>query len=129
MPSYLVFLTHLFTYNSNACFLHAIDVGTGTTYLIDFGATRDFSKTFVDGYLRIVWAAANRNKEELLHYSKEVGFLTGDESDIMLKAHELSGFTVGEPFSKESHLYNFRNSNISARISNHSAAFLKHRLT
>jgi len=54
--------------------LNAIDVGTGTTYLIDFGATRDFSKTFVDGYLRIVWAAANRNKEELLHYSKEVGF-------------------------------------------------------
>ena len=106
-----------------------VDVGTGTTYLIDFGATRSYSKSFVDKYLRIVWAAANKNKEELLYYSQQVGFLTGDENEIMLKAHELSGFTVGEPFYKENDVYDFRDSSISSRISEHSAAFLKHRLT
>ena len=31
--------------------------------LIDFGAAREYSKTFVDGYMTLVWAAANKDRD------------------------------------------------------------------
>uniref|UniRef100_A0A7S4J0P2 ABC1 atypical kinase-like domain-containing protein n=1 Tax=Odontella aurita TaxID=265563 RepID=A0A7S4J0P2_9STRA len=104
------------------------DVGDRSTHLIDFGAAREFDKGFVDGYLKIVWANAQRDEETLMDESHRMGFLTGEENDIMLEAHRLSGFTVGEPFASNEP-YDFRRSNISARISKHSSAFLQHRLT
>jgi len=104
------------------------DYGTNTTYLIDFGAAREYDKSFVDGYLRIVWAAANGDSKTLLDQSREMGFLTGEESDIMLKAHIESGLVVGEPFQTfES--FDFKSSSISARLGQHTALFLRHRLT
>ncbi len=104
------------------------DVGTGTTYLIDFGSAREYSKSFVDGYLRIVWASANQDTETLMAQSRLMGFLTGEENDIMLNAHKMSGFTVGEPFATEEK-YNFGQSGITGRISEHGSHFLRHRLT
>mmetsp|Transcript_14956 Transcript_14956/g.41637 ORF Transcript_14956/g.41637 Transcript_14956/m.41637 type:complete len:697 (+) Transcript_14956:197-2287(+) len=104
------------------------DVGTGNTTLIDFGATREFPKPFVDGYLRIVWASANRDEETLMRQSLDMGFLTGEENDIMLNAHKLSGFTVGEPFWNDEP-FDFRGSNISTRMGEHTSVFLRHRLT
>ena len=104
------------------------DVGTGATTLIDFGAAREYSKSFVDGYLRIVWANAHRDKQMLMDESHRMGFLTGQENDLMLEAHILSGFTLGEPFATDEP-YDFRGSNITERISQHSTAFLQHRLT
>jgi hypothetical protein len=53
----------------------------------------------VDGYLRIVWASANQDTETLMSQSHKMGFLTGEENEIMLNAHKMSGFTVGEPFA------------------------------
>uniref|UniRef100_A0A7S2UIR4 Uncharacterized protein n=1 Tax=Attheya septentrionalis TaxID=420275 RepID=A0A7S2UIR4_9STRA len=46
----------------------------------------------------------------------------------MLEAHKMSGFTVGEPFATNDP-FDFRESNISTRLSEHSSAFLQHRLT
>lgn len=60
--------------------------------------------------------------------SRDMGFLIGDENDIMLEAHKLSGFTLGEPFATD-HEYDFKDSGITARISKHGSAFLQHRLT
>ena len=57
-----------------------------------------------------------------------MGFLTGEENGIMLEAHKMSGFTVGEPFATDGP-YDFGRSGISARLSDHSSAFLQHRLT
>ena len=37
------------------------DVQTRTTYLIDFGAAREYGEEFVLGYLNIVTANANRD--------------------------------------------------------------------
>ena len=34
--------------------------------LIDFGACREYRKGFVDDYLRLVWAAANRDDPEIM---------------------------------------------------------------
>ena len=112
------------------------DVTTRTTSLIDFGATREYSKEFVDGYLRIVWASANRDSQTLMDQSRRMKFLTGNENDIMLRAHELSGFTVGEPFwfhgekgTDDQPPFDFQKSNISTRMGEHTAVFLRHRLT
>lgn len=104
------------------------DVGTGTTFLIDFGATREYSKSFVDGYLRIVCANANRDDKTMLEMSHQMKFLNGDENSIMLEAHKMSGFTVGEPFASDEP-FNFRDSNISSRLGEHSSVFMQHRLT
>eukprot|EP00536_Pseudo-nitzschia_multiseries_P007715 jgi/Psemu1/240503/estExt_Genewise1.C_1840019 len=104
------------------------DVGTGTTTLIDFGATREFPKPFVDGYLRIVWASANRDEDTLMRQSRAMGFLTGEENEIMLNAHKLSGFTVGEPFWNDEP-FDFQGSQISTRMGEHTSVFLRHRLT
>jgi aarF domain-containing kinase len=104
------------------------DMGTCTTFLIDFGAAREYSKQFVDGYLRIVCANANRDEETLMAKSHQMKFLTGQENKIMLEAHKMSGFTVGEPFWSDEP-FDFRGSNISSRLSQHSSAFMKHRLT
>ncbi|GAX20515.1 aarF domain-containing kinase [Fistulifera solaris] len=104
------------------------DVGTQTTSLIDFGATREYSKEFMDGYLRMVWASANRDAPTLLEQSRRMKFLTGDENETMIDAHIMSGYTVGEPFWSDEP-FDFRGSNISSRLSGHMAVFMKHRLT
>lgn len=104
------------------------DIGSGTTSLIDFGATRDYSKEFVDGYLRMVWASANRDEDMLMEQSYRMKFLTGDENTEMIRAHQLSGFTVGEPFFRHE-AFDFRGSNISTRMGEHTSVFLRHRLT
>ncbi|KAL3762079.1 hypothetical protein ACHAW5_002592 [Stephanodiscus triporus] len=104
------------------------DVRTRTTYLIDFGASREFSEGFVRGYLNIVLANANRDEELLMEESIRMGFLTGKENDEMLEAHKLSGFCLGEPFQSYEP-YDFKSSKITSRISEHGSVFLKHRLT
>jgi aarF domain-containing kinase len=104
------------------------DVGSQTTFLIDFGATREYSKSFVDGYLRIVCANANRDEKTLMEMSHKMNFLTGEENEIMLQAHKMSGFTVGEPFASDEP-FHFRDSNISSRLGDHSSVFMQHRLT
>ena len=106
------------------------DVGSRTTGLVDFGAAREYSKSFVDGYIRIVWASANRDVDTLMAQSRRMNFLTGDENDEMLEAHKMSAFTVGEPFWDSNGVpFDFRGSNISSRMGKHTAVFLRHRLT
>lgn len=104
------------------------DVRTRTTYLIDFGAAREYDEEFVQGYLNIVIANANRDEEALIEESIKMGFLTGKENEIMLEAHKLSGFCLGEPFQSYEP-YDFKNSKVTSRISEHGAVFLQHRLT
>lgn len=105
------------------------DVGSRQTTLIDFGATREYSKNFVDGYLRIVWANANKDEDTLMDISRKMGFLTGEENDMMLHAHKMSGFTLGEPFASNEEAFDFERSRISTRMGEHTSVFLKHRLT
>jgi aarF domain-containing kinase len=98
--------------------------------LIDFGASRQYSKDFVDGYMKIVWAAANEDKDTLLEASKDLGFLTGDESSDMIEAHIDSGMVVGEPFRTPPGVaYDFSGSKLTQRIGKHGSTFMKDRLT
>jgi len=100
----------------------------GKTALIDFGASRAYDKSFVDGYLSLVWSAAERDEETLLQISKELGFLTGDESAEMLDAHSKAGMVVGEPFINDEP-FDFHGSQITKRLQQYGDTFMKHRLT
>uniref|UniRef100_A0A0A8YM61 ABC1 atypical kinase-like domain-containing protein n=1 Tax=Arundo donax TaxID=35708 RepID=A0A0A8YM61_ARUDO len=104
------------------------DDATRQFNLIDFGAARDFPKRFVDDYLRMVVACANRDRAGVLEMSRRLGFLTGEESEIMLDAHVQAAFIVGVPFSKPGG-HDFRANNITHSVSNLGATMLKHRLT
>ncbi|XP_066308850.1 protein ABC transporter 1, mitochondrial-like isoform X2 [Miscanthus floridulus] len=104
------------------------DDATRKFNLIDFGAARDFPKHFVDDYLRMVVACANRDRTGVLEMSRRLGFLTGMEPEVMLDAHVQAAFMVGVPFSKSGG-HDFRANNITHSVSNLGATMLKHRLT
>ncbi|GLJ19056.1 hypothetical protein SUGI_0342050 [Cryptomeria japonica] len=104
------------------------DESTNTINLIDFGAAQDYSKDFVDNYLRMVLACANRDRETVLKMSCRLGFLTGMESEILLDAHTQAAFVVGLPFSRPGD-FDFKSTNMATNVSQLGATMLKHRLT
>jgi aarF domain-containing kinase len=69
--------------------------------MIDFGAAKEYSKRFVDEYLKMVMACANRDRRGVIASSIALGFLTGDEADVLIDAHVEAGFQVGRPFQRE----------------------------
>jgi aarF domain-containing kinase len=50
--------------------------------LVDFGATRTYSKTFIDDWLRLLRAAASDNSDACRDASLRLGYLTGQENDV-----------------------------------------------
>lgn len=95
--------------------------------LIDFGASREYSKEFVSRYMKIVWAAANDDRETVLEESKALGFLTGDEAKEMTQAHVDAAMIVGEPFRTEAP-FDFSGADLTKRIGVYGAVFMKYRL-
>ncbi len=109
------------------------DHNTGKLALIDFGGARTFDRDFVDGYLSIVWAAANRDVPTIMSQSIAMGFLNGQESEVMLDAHRDAALVLGEPFrlgedGSPSPPFPFEHSRITQRIAEHATVFTKHRL-
>eukprot|EP00246_Nothoceros_aenigmaticus_P014049 TRINITY_DN5169_c0_g2_i2.p1 TRINITY_DN5169_c0_g2~~TRINITY_DN5169_c0_g2_i2.p1 ORF type:complete len:177 (-),score=17.73 TRINITY_DN5169_c0_g2_i2:40-570(-) len=104
------------------------DEATDTINLIDFGAARDYPKNFVENYLQMVRACADQDRAKVTEMSVKLGFLTGEESRIMLDAHVEAAFVVGMPFSKAGG-YDFRSTNLTRRISDLGATMLRHRLS
>lgn len=61
---------------------------------MDFGATRDYDKAFMDKYIQVIKAAADGDRQKVLLLSREMGFLTGYESKVrsdFLKSFQLNG--------------------------------------
>lgn len=50
--------------------------------LLDFGASREYSKSFVDKYIKVIKAASEGDRNTVLTASRELGFLTGYESKV-----------------------------------------------
>lgn len=75
-----------------------------------------------------VVACANSDREGVIEMSKRLGFLTGEESEVMLEAHVQAAFVVGLPFAKPED-YDFRANNITQSVSNVGGTMLRHRLT
>lgn len=96
--------------------------------LLDFGAARAYSKKFVDNYIRIIKAAADRNPEEVYKYSVELGFLTGYESKAMRQAHVDSVMILGEAFEGDRE-FDFGSQDMTSRIQRMIPTMVEERLT
>jgi len=66
--------------------------------LIDFGATREYSKSFIDKWMHVLQAAVAEDKDACVHWSRELGYLTGEESERMVEAHVRSLVLLATPF-------------------------------
>lgn len=104
------------------------DPDTQVLTILDFGATRDFSKDFIDKYYRLIRSAAEQDYDLVVKYSKECGFLTGVESKMMEKAHAQSVLILGEATHKDQE-FDFGHQEITRRINDLVPIMLKHRLT
>lgn len=70
----------------------------GRLNLIDFGAGRQFDDRFLDGYMNVIHGAFLENRDQVMHHSRDLGFLTGEENKEMLHAHYLGTLAMAEPF-------------------------------
>lgn len=104
---------------------------SGQLSLIDFGACQQYEPEFADNYLRLVRACADgyAERDAIVHLSRELGFLTGDESLLMLEAHVNAAVLVGSPFAAQSQPYDFGRQDIAKRIASDVSTMIKHRLT
>lgn len=75
--------------------------------LIDFGACRSYDAAFADAYLRLVLACAEADRDTILHHSRQLGFLTGEEGQTMLDAHANAAVLVGVPFNASQQPFDF----------------------
>jgi aarF domain-containing kinase len=107
-----------FLYNSN----------TNKIYLLDFGATKDFSALFVDKYIRIIRGAANGDSDQIVKHSIDLGFLTGYETKAMKKAHSDAVLILGEAFQRNE-IFDFGRQDTTKRINNLIPVMLRERLT
>ena len=82
--------------------------------LLDFGATREYRKEFVDEYFNLLDAAARNDKETMLSSSVNLGFLTGYESKVMNDAHVESIMILATPF-RENRVFDYGNQEVTSR--------------
>ena len=100
---------------------------TETVYLLDFGAAREYDFSFCKNYLDTVFGASNNDPALIYKATKELGFLSGEESEVMKAAHIESIIVVGQPFSKPG-LFDFGNQSITKQIYDLMPVMLKNRL-
>lgn len=101
-------------------------------WLLDFGATREYSDEFMDKYLDLIEYAADQDYDGVVRISKELGFLTGFESKLMEEAHANAVLILGEAFSAK-HVgvngkFDFGRQSTTKRIAGLIPAMVKHRL-
>lgn len=104
------------------------DASSRVVNLIDFGAAKEYSEDFLKGYLSLIQACATEDSEGILYWSKELGFLTGEETREMLDAHIAASLAVGEPFRAVSG-FDFSSSDIPKRTAKFGRVMLNYRLT
>jgi aarF domain-containing kinase len=85
--------------------------------LLDFGASREYPKKFIDPYVRVLQAASRNDRDGVRDLSIELGYLTGHESKAMLDAHIASVLTLAEPFRESApEVYDFRGQTVTDRV-------------
>ncbi|XP_075303897.1 atypical kinase COQ8A, mitochondrial isoform X3 [Odontesthes bonariensis] len=104
------------------------DPQTHKVALLDFGATREFDKSFTDTYIEIIKSAAYRDREGVLHRSRDMKFLTGYESKSMENAHVDAVMILGEAFSS-AEPFDFGEQSTTERIHRLIPVMLRERLT
>ncbi|KAJ8308194.1 hypothetical protein KUTeg_013068 [Tegillarca granosa] len=100
-------------------------------YLLDFGASREFSDEFVDMYIKIIKAAAEHDRETVLTGSRDIGFLTGYETKtkqyVMERAHVDAVMVLGEALACDK--FDFGIQDTTKRVAEIIPVMAKHRLT
>ncbi|XP_071163945.1 atypical kinase COQ8B, mitochondrial-like [Mytilus edulis] len=104
------------------------DPKTDKVILLDFGATREFHKKFVDDYIRIIKSARDQDRDGILKWSQATGFLTGYETKIMEKAHIESVMILGRAFASKGP-FDFGKQSTASQIQDQIPVMAKHRLT
>lgn len=95
--------------------------------LLDFGATREYDRSFTDLYIEIIRAAADRDREAVLKKSIEMKFLTGYEVKAMEDAHLDAILILGEAFASEED-FDFGTQSTTEKIHSLIPIMLRHRL-
>ncbi|WVO13747.1 hypothetical protein L204_101369 [Cryptococcus depauperatus] len=96
--------------------------------LIDFGASREYTKEFMDKWYRLLKSALENDRTKMKEESLALGYLTGEENELMLNAHLDSMTLVASPFSYDGP-YPFAKQTITESIRALIPTMLKHRLT
>lgn len=97
--------------------------------LLDFGASREFPEKFVTPYVSLLIAASKGDRQSCRDLSIELGYLTGQESKDMLKAHVDSIMTLAEPFVETApEVYDFEDQTITDRVRANIKLMLSERL-
>ncbi|KAH7882197.1 ABC1-domain-containing protein [Phlebopus sp. FC_14] len=66
--------------------------------LVDFGATREYTKEFMDNWLHLLQAAASEDRDGCVDWSLKLRYITGEENEVMLNAHIESMMLLATPF-------------------------------
>lgn len=104
------------------------DSSTGKIQLIDFGASREYTKEFMDGWYRLLQAALDGDKAAMKTESESLGYLTGEEEEVMVNAHLASMTALASPFQHEGK-YAFADQKITEEVRALIPVMLQHRLT
>ncbi|CAO1634110.1 unnamed protein product [Parajaminaea phylloscopi] len=108
-----------------------------TIQLIDFGATREYERGFMDDWLRLLLSAIRGDHDECRRWSMKVGYLLTDssgeciESDAMVHSHVTSMALLGSPFrTKAGARYDFAgHAALTDQIKAHIPTMLRERKT
>ncbi|KAJ6663610.1 hypothetical protein lerEdw1_009689 [Lerista edwardsae] len=95
--------------------------------LLDFGASRSFSKEFTDHYIEVVRAAADGDRAKVLRKSRDLRFMTGLETKVFEEAHVDAVMVLGEAFSTPGP-FDFSTQRTTRCIQDLIPVMLKHRL-
>ena len=102
---------------------------TNKLELLDFGASREYPKKFVNSYVQVLAAASRGDRKACKDISIELGYLTGYESPAMVRAHVDSILTLAEPFRNSApDVYDFRDQTITDRVRDLIPLMIKERL-
>lgn len=98
--------------------------------LLDFGASREFSDSFVDDYVEVLRGAVRKDRKAVEEYSVKLGYLTGLESPQMTNAHVDSVMVLGEAFAPtaDGKPFDFSNQTITDRVKENIGLMLSERL-
>ncbi|KAK6330669.1 hypothetical protein TWF718_002866 [Orbilia javanica] len=102
---------------------------TSKIELLDFGASREFPKSFIDDYVNVLKAARVGDTPTIRDLSIKLGYLNGLESQSMLEAHLGSILTLAEPFSMNAEeVYDFGRQTVTERVKAYIPTMVRERL-
>jgi len=103
------------------------DADTDQICLLDFGASREYPKTFIDAYIQVIHGASVGDRSRVESGLTKVGFQTGYESKAFITANADAVMILGEPFAKNED-FDFARQDIISRVRQIIPVMLRHRL-